>query len=411
MTRTKQALTGIIMLALALTILIAAVWAESGEQPEPATPTDLQTEIQRELQAADVRARLENEFLTENALKAEGAEFVFRIALERASSENTYFLLLTEEEAEARVIREDGSGEAVFTAAQKEMTEPWKHAYELVGYPGGNDTLLVRLKAAQGTRFRLLIQTESAYRRGDSPEPDPEHEPEKPTPEEEPEEPVRPVFPGGGGRSQPHARDTRPARPDYDLLDLHIPEGEGDWPMHRLRMGNEELELELMQDGNEAGGFRKRLMRWETAGDAENAEAEAPDTLVLQAEANPEGTDRWTLNGAVLRRLHKSGILHLVLQDGEKLSVLDTEGILAGWAYDELKSRGTASRRFEYRMERQGGGDAAWQLTVEDRTYALTEEEKEGIHLVRVTETTAEALEAPFEDLARQEDRENGGET
>ena len=108
MTRKRQALAGILILVLALAALIAAVTAESGGEPAPATPTDLETEIRKELEAADVRARLENEFLTENALKAENGEYVFRIALERANSENTYFFLFSEESIQARVIREDG---------------------------------------------------------------------------------------------------------------------------------------------------------------------------------------------------------------------------------------------------------------------------------------------------------------
>ena len=408
MTRKRQALAGILILVLALAALIAAVTAESGGEPAPATPTDLETEIRKELEAADVRARLENEFLTENALKAENGEYVFRIALERANSENTYFFLFSEESIQARVIREDGSGDTGLSAVEQELTEPWKYAYELKGYPGGNDTLLIRLKAGQGSRFRLLIQTESAYQNSQNPpDPDPQHDPD---PSPEPTEEPAPFIPrGGGGRSQPHAKDNRPIRPDYDLVDLKLREGEADSPMSRLKMGDEELDLELEQDGTEAGGFRKRLIRWETP--SEDDETEAPDTLVLEAEANPEGTDRWTLNGAVLRRLHKSGILHLVLRDGERLAVMDTEGILAGWAYDELKSKGTASRRFEYRMERQGDREASWQLTVEDKTYALSGEEQEGIHLTRVTEAPAEALEAPFEELARQEDRENGGQS
>ena len=173
MTRKRQALAGILILVLALAALIAAVTAESGGEPTPATPTDLETEIRKELEAADVRARLENEFLTENALKAENGEYVFRIALERANSENTYFFLFSEESIQARVIREDGSGDTGLSAVEQELTEPWKYAYELKGYPGGNDTLLIRLKAEQGSRFRLLIQTESAYQNSQNP-PDPD---------------------------------------------------------------------------------------------------------------------------------------------------------------------------------------------------------------------------------------------
>ena len=49
------------------------------------------------------------------------------------------------------------------------------------------------------------------------------------------------------------------------------------------------------------------------------------------------------LNGAVLRRMDRSGIRHLALRSGDSIAVLETEGFLAGWKYDELRFAREAS--------------------------------------------------------------------
>ena len=133
--------------------------------------------------------------------------------------------------------------------------------------------------------------------------------------------------------------------------------------------------------------------RWEQPEGAETG-ADALDTLVLTAENAEQNT--WEINGTVLRRMNKSGIAHLALRTGERLVVISTEGILEGWAYDELKSRGTGSRRFTFTIETGGDNPAVWQLDVDEKTYMLTEDTQADIHLTNVYDGPAEALDRPF---------------
>ena len=163
--------------------------------------------------------------------------------------------------------------------------------------------------------------------------------------------------------------------------------------MSRLALGGEELELELRQTGAENEGFTVSAFRWEQAEGEENG-AGAPDTLVLAAEDAEQNT--WEINGTVLRRMNKSGITHLALRTGERLVVLSTEGILEGWAYDEMKSRGTGSRRFTFTIKTGGDNPTVWQLAVDEKTYRLTEDTQADIHLTGVYDGPAEALERPY---------------
>lgn len=233
-----------------------------------------------------------------------------------------------------------------------------------------------------------------------TPEPEPEHKPDTatptPEPEPEPEPEPGPIHWGGGGggsRPQPHAKNTAKPKADYDLVLLNGLDQAGENRMNRLALGGEELELELRQTGAENEGFTVSAFRWEQAEGEENG-AGAPDTLVLAAENAEENT--WEINGTVLRRMNKSGISHLALRTGERLVVLSTEGILEGWMYDELKSRGTGSRRFTFTIETGGDNPAVWQLAVNEKTYLLTEDTQADIHLTGVYDGPAEALGRPF---------------
>ncbi len=82
----------------------------------------------------------------------------------------------------------------------------------------------------------------------------------------------------------------------------------------------------------------------------EEAEAEdemtATDALPV-LERVPEGAARWSLNGATLRTLGRSGVEYLILKADGCAVVLPTEGFLAGTAYDEMKARGIPGRLFQ----------------------------------------------------------------
>lgn len=208
--------------------------------------------------------------------------------------------------------------------------------------------------------------------------------------EEEPEEKWDPFdgvdFSGGGSGSsgsgstkkktttttpRRHARATSTMTHDYDQVQLV---GATEETMNTLTLGGEELELSL-----EGGTFTLALYDPEHP-EASREEHEAMgDTLILTAE----GIGSWKINGAVLRKLNKSGVDTLVLQNGKQSVSVPTDGFLAGWVYDELKSRGTAGRRFEYEMRVDENG-THWQVTVEGKTYELGEDPLAPMYLTGV---------------------------
>jgi len=228
------------------------------------------------------------------------------------------------------------------------------------------------------------------------PEPGPTDEPgptEEPTPTPEPDPGPGPS--GGGGHSHPHAKNTVPEGPDYDLVDLtgleDLP------PMEQLTLGQETLDLTLNR--KDRSGFTVSAITWQAPGGetaAESPDAPAPDTLVLTAAGGEDQRSVWTLNGALLRRMNKSGIARLVLRTGNRIAVLDTEGILGGWAYEALKSRGAGSRWFDYEIEMDGQSPAVWRVRVEDRVYELDGDIHAAIYLINGFSGTADALEHPY---------------
>lgn len=168
-----------------------------------------------------------------------------------------------------------------------------------------------------------------------------------------------------------HARATSTMTHDYDQVQLV---GATEETMNTLILGGEELELSL-----EGGAFTLALYDPEHP-EASREEHEAMgDTLILTAE----GIGSWKINGAVLRKLNKSGVDTLVLQNGKQSVSVPTDGFLAGWVYDELKSRGTAGRRFEYEMRVDENG-THWQVTVEGKTYELGEDPLAPMYLTGV---------------------------
>jgi hypothetical protein len=232
----------------------------------------------------------------------------------------------------------------------------------------------------------------------------PEAEPEMPTPD--PEDEPNPGYWGGGGGGGgggfsmsrvSHQRYTGRVTADYDALNLTNLKDEAEKIMERLTLGGESLELTLAgEDGGESA-FTVNGMDWTEPG------GETVDTLILTAEEDARNT--WRMNGEVLRRMHRSGVNHLVLRCGDRIAVMETEGFLAGWAYDAMKSRGTANRRFEYEIGMDGENPAAWRVTVEGQRYELTEDEHAGIYLTGVYSGPAEALDNPYEAWLEEERR------
>ncbi len=195
---------------------------------------------------------------------------------------------------------------------------------------------------------------------------------------------------GGGGHVQPHSMNTVPEGPDYDLVDLDGIENAE--PMEQLTLGMETLDLALSRE--DRSGFTLSAISWQEAG--KDPASESLNTLILTAAGADNLRSVWKLNGAVLRRMHKSGIDHLVLRTGNRIVVMNTEGVLAGWAYEELKSRGAGSRWFDFEIEMDGQSPAVWRVRVEGRLYELTEDSHAGIFLAGSYSGTADVLERPY---------------
>ena len=241
-----------------------------------------------------------------------------------------------------------------------------------------------------------------------APEVTPDHKPPEPEAETPPpEETGEPEEPGGGGGGGfrggsggpriPHSKNKEPIGPDYDLLDLKELEKKQDDVMNQLTLGRETLALALNRaaDSETGEGFTVTGMDWQKEEGNEQI-----DTLILTA-ANPEEGKQnvWSMNGEVLRKMNKSGIEHLVLRSGDQIAVMETEGFLAGWSYDEMRSRGTANRRFEYEIGIGGDAPAVWQVQVEGKTYELTTDEHAGIFMTGVYSGPAGALDEPYDQL------------
>ncbi len=93
-------------------------------------------------------------------------------------------------------------------------------------------------------------------------------------------------------------------------------------------------------------------------------------TLVLTPEEGKESALQWKMEGTALRKLRKSGIDCLAFRQGERYVSVSTEGFLAGWAYDRLRSRGVPAGSFSYALvQPENGADPAWTVTVEGETF------------------------------------------
>lgn len=396
--------------ALALCLLPAV---SSGQQP--ATGSDLDP-TEEEIRRADRTLTLEDRSVVEGRLKAENGSYVYRIAVDVPKDETLWAFLQTDMKAGGAAVRGDGTRQAAFSQADPENPEEWRYEYVLEKWDPADQTALIRLTSDKEVRFSLEIMTDT-WHNGHPDEPtapptstpapteEPQHSPD-PTATPEPEPTPEPYHPqgGGGGHAQPHAKNTRKPSPDYDHVSLEgLTDVPGD-PMHRLALGGEELGLSLSRTGeeDEDAGFTASVFRWQAA---EDPVPDTPDTLVLAAEET-EGTNVWTLDGAVLRKLNRSGVEYLVLRDGDAITVMKTEGFLAGWIYDELKSRGTAGRRFVFTVETEPDAPAGWHLEVEGSKYELTRDESAGIRLTEVYDGTADALDRPPEEMTGENGKE-----
>ena len=219
--------------------------------------------------------------------------------------------------------------------------------------------------------------------------PEPEPEPEWDIPE------AAPAAPGGGKRKS-HGKSRIKVLHGYDQVYIPKPGEIPEESMHVLTLGGEELELSL----SDAEGAERRFRLGLAGSGLREDEA---DILILEAEKDPAGgAALWHVNGAVLRKLNRSGIGFLRFRQGGQDFTVPTEGFLAGRAYDELKSRGTPGRKFDYTLIMDGTENPPeCQVTVEGRTYELKDDPRAPIYLTGIRRETDTAPAARKEESAR----------
>ncbi|MBR2823347.1 MAG: leucine-rich repeat protein [Clostridia bacterium] len=183
---------------------------------------------------------------------------------------------------------------------------------------------------------------------------------------------------GTGAKKPKHTKPGTKVTHGYDQVTVGIGETA---PMQELTLGGETLPLSLKGENDEAAAFTAAFAVGDTIWDGTAATADLVDTLILKAAEEPG--NRWEINGAVLRRLNKTGIDFILFRDETEDVIVPTEGFLAGRAYDGMKSRGVAGRRFDYTLIT--GGAVAWKLTVEGEDYDLNEDPKAPIYLTGIT--------------------------
>lgn len=201
--------------------------------------------------------------------------------------------------------------------------------------------------------------------------------------------------------------------------------------MHVLKLDDEEMALELNLDSAEGFEFDEAyqpvfmmsLTSWPTLqlDEEGNAlpdagyvtdESTEPDTMLLDAQLDEGITGayayRWTIGGATMRQLMKSGIKYLVLKTGDHVTVLPTEGFLAGERYTELKMQGTSTRRFTYDivMKREDASQADMPddvlytsdiyVTVDEQTTLLGSEESAELYLINVFSGPSQLMSVPY---------------
>lgn len=395
----------------------------------PATRSDLDPDIPSEIRDADSHVTLTDVSIIEGKLKTcpDGGT-VFRIALDVPGGEKVYFTLQSEEKVKAVAVREDGSQEKTMASVDPEDEQLWKYEYRLNKYDTGRKTVLIRITGQKTSLFSLTIMTESSAPTPTpavtptptpSPAPDPSVSPapdptEAPTeaPTEEPTatpehdvdpsptlEPTPPPSRGGGGGYSSgtrvaHSKNKLPQGPDYDHVLLSGIVNQESAPMAQLQLDQEALDLYLLREDGQEGAFTASAVQW-------GAGSETPDTLVLSSSGAEGEKNIWQFNGAVLRKLSKSGIKHLVLKTGDAILSMETEDVLAGWLYDDLKFRGTAARRFTFTVETAEGLSPAWRVAVEDQEYTLTSGTDSGLYLTGVYGGPAEWLDLPYDEAIK----------
>jgi len=182
-------------------------------------------------------------------------------------------------------------------------------------------------------------------------------------------------FRGGGGtyRSVSHSKSDVEDITAYNAVRLIVDDGS----MHTLRVGDEQLDLQLTrddflvtgQDNASASSFTASFAAWNGYSGV--------DTLILAASdpqsALETGLYTWSFSGAVYKKLAASGIDYLVLRIGDQATALSTAGFSAGIRYNMYRAEGLPSKDFRYEI-RMGMPASSFEMdvTVSGETYRMS---------------------------------------
>ena len=175
-----------------------------------------------------------------------------------------------------------------------------------------------------------------------------------------------------------HARSGPKMLHDYDQV---LVKGGETAPMQELTLGGEKLALSLKGENDEPAKFTAAFAAGNALWDGKAESVDNVDTLMLRASA--ESGNRWSLDGTLLRQLHKTGIDYIMFRDGTGDVIVPTEGFLAGWEYEEMRRKGVAGRKFEYTLTT--GEHPEWVVTVEGKAYEISEDSLSPIYMTGVT--------------------------
>ena len=221
---------------------------------------------------------------------------------------------------------------------------------------------------------------------------------------------------GSGGKRQTHGRSRTEMKHDYDQVRI-VMDSEPQL-MHTLTLDGEKLDVTLADGAGNESVFTVSLYGGLSTEGALIPGEQKASVMLLSAEGKPEGDQAekqaipesvtWEMNGAALRVLHKSGIEYLVFRHGKQYTAVPTEGFLAGWAYDELKSRGTAGRRFEYTLTMDTEeAEPRWTVTVEGKKYEIEEDPLAAMYLKGIETWIGEKEEEPKTEPETQSEEES----
>lgn len=205
------------------------------------------------------------------------------------------------------------------------------------------------------------------------------------------EEVRSPESSGKGKKRQTHGKSKSEMTHDYEQVNLLLDSDTVQKPMHILTLGGEELELRLFGQENEERNFTISMAEKEILLTDSKQEVVTGTMLVLNSVIPEEDLDKnreplfWHMNGSALLTLKKSDVDYLAFQYGEETITVPTKGFLAGWAYDAMKRRGTAERRFDYTLIMNPEiSEYIWAVDVEGKHYDLETDSLSAMYLTGV---------------------------